>query len=191
MGNPKSTLKWILTAMAVLGMVVLIVVFIQFRRHQDRYVVPLPDIATQALMRLVGLHQTATKDGKVQWKLDAESAELEADSGRMILKSPVVDFHTEDGGIVHLTAEQGVLDTRSNDMQVSGNVRLRDDRYTLLTEMLIYQHAQRTLRSDVPVIIESDAFGLRADTMTYDLEENRALFEGQVEGNLHEDLVIH
>lgn len=190
MADRKRALKWILTAAAALGLVLLIVVFIQFRRQQDRYVVPLPDLAGQALMRLARLHQTATKDGKVQWELDAESARLEADSGRMILDSPVVDFYTDDGGKVLLTAEQGVLDTRSNDMEVRGNVRLHHDRYIFMTEVLVYQHARRILRSDVPVTIEGAGFGLRADTMTYDLEANRAQFDGQVEGDLYEDLAI-
>lgn len=190
MADRRRTLKWVLTAAAVVGIAVLVAVFIQFRRHQDRYVVPLPDVAGQALMRLARLHQTATKDGAVQWELDAESAHLEADSGRMVLTLPVVDFYSDDGEKIHLTAARGVLDTRTNDMEVSGNVRLHHDRYLFETEVLAYEHDRRILRSDVPVRITSATIGLRADTMIYDIEANRAQFDGQVEGELHEDLAI-
>jgi LPS export ABC transporter protein LptC len=190
MADRRSLLKWILTAIAALALVVLIAVFIQFRRQQNEIVVPLPDAATRSLMRLVGLHQTATKDGHVQWELDADAAERETGSGRMILTSPVVVFHTDAGETVHLTATEGVLDTRTNDMEASGNVQLRDDRYTLETEALIYLHDARRLRSNVPVYIHGAVFNLRADAMEYDLDANQAQFEGHVEGHLYEDLAI-
>ena len=190
MADRRSLLKWILTAIAALALVVLIAVFIQFRRQQNEIVVPLPDAVTRSLMRLVRLHQTATKDGQVQWELDADAAELETGSGRMILTSPVVVFHTDGGETVHLTATEGVLDTRTNDMEASGNVQLRDDRYTLETEALIYLHEARRLRSDVPVYIHGAVFKLRADAMEYDLDANQAQFEGHVEGHLYEDLAI-
>ncbi|MBR9981969.1 MAG: LPS export ABC transporter periplasmic protein LptC [Desulfatitalea sp.] len=190
MADRRSLLKWILTAIAALALVVLIAVFIQFRRQQNEIVVPLPDAATRSLMRLVRLHQTATKEGQVQWELDADAAELETGSGRMILTSPVVVFHTDGGETVHLTAAEGVLDTRTNDMEASGNVQLRDDRYTLKTEALIYLHEARRLRSDVPVYIHGAVFDLRADTMEYDLDANQAQFVGHVEGHLYEDLAI-
>lgn len=189
MADRKSALKLILTAATLLGVVALAVVFFQFRRQQLQPL-PIPDLATKALMTLAKVHQTATKDGKVQWELDAATAQLEADSGEMRLTSPRIVFFTDNGDKVLLTAEKGVLNTRNNDMQVSGNVRLRDDRYTLLTEALVYQHDRHILRTDVPVIIIGRAFDLRANKMTYNLEENLAQFDGQVKGNLHEDPAI-
>lgn len=186
MNNSKRILKRILTAAVIIGFAALIVVFFQFRR-QKLDPLPLPNLATKALMTLAKLHQTATKDGKTQWELDAESAQMEADSGHIILTAPRIDFFMEDGTKVHLTADRGLLDTHSNDMQVTGNVYLRNDRYTLLTEALAYHHAKRHLQSDVPVKITNKAFDLRANRMTYSLEENRAQFDGRVEGNLNED----
>ncbi|MCJ8502178.1 LPS export ABC transporter periplasmic protein LptC [Desulfatitalea alkaliphila] len=190
MADRRNLFKWILTVTAILAVAILIAVFFQFRRQQDQYVVPLPDTATRALMRLAQLQQTATKDGRVQWELDAAAAELETGSQRMILTAPEVVFHTEEGDTVHLTAERGVLNTRTNDMEASGNVRVRDDRYTLETEKLIYRHEERLLESDVPVYIHGGAIRLRADTMVYDLNTNQAHFDGHVEGFLYETLAI-
>jgi len=137
-------------------------------------------------MTLAKVHQTATKDGKVQWELDAASAQLEANGGRMILTSPKVQFHMEDGTQVTLTAEQGILHTGNNDMEVTGQVRLHNDQYTLLTETLVYLHEQRVLKSDTPVHIQSATMKLRANRMTYDLTDNRARFDGQVQGDLND-----
>lgn len=189
MANRKRYIKIALTLAVVVGFGVLGTVFLQLRSHQ-RASVPVPMPAVDALMTLAKVHQIATKDGKVQWELDAESAQLEAKGGRMILTAPVVVFYMQDGTKVNLTAEKGILHTDSNDMEVTGNVRLHNDRYTLETETLVYQHKQHLLRSDAPVHIKSAGMALRADKMTYNLDENQAKFVGKVEGNLIDDLPI-
>jgi LPS export ABC transporter protein LptC len=189
MANRKRQIKIVLTGAVVAGLAVLAVVFLQLRSDQEA-ALPVPMPAVDALMTLAKVHQTATKGGKVQWELDAESAQLEAKGGRMILKAPVVEFHMEDGTKVHLTAEKGILHTSSNDMEVTGNVHLHNDRYTLLADVLVYQHKQRMLRSDAPVHIKSAAMTLRADKMTYNLDKNLAKFIGRVEGSLDDGLPI-
>ncbi len=186
MDRRKRTAKIILTAICIAVVAALAFIFFQFKKQQTAPI-PLPKSAVKTLMNLAGIHQTATKDGKIEWELDAESAHLEAQSGRMILNSPVIDFYMEDGTKVHLTAETGVLDTHSNDVQVSGNVLLKNDRYTLTAQELAYDHTDRTLQSDRPVFIKSNAFNLRADTMTYNLKDNLAQFDGRVEGILSEN----
>lgn len=182
----RRIIQYTLIAFAALSVVALGTVFIQFKNEQAQPV-QLPKSATKALMRLAKIHQTATREGKVEWELDAESAQLETQSGRMILKMPTIEFYMQDGQKAHLTAELGVLDTHSNDMQVNGNVRLKNDRYTLLTEALVYDHDDRTLTSEKPIFIKSNAFDLRADKMTYNLDSNLAQFDGQVEGTLSEN----
>ena len=189
MANRKRNMKIVFTAAAVTGLAVLIAVFLQFR-NQQMGALPIPMPAVNALMTLAKVHQTATKDGKVQWELDAASAQLEANGGRMILTAPTVQFHLEDGTQVNLTADQGILHTNNNNMEVTGNVRLQNDRYTLLTEALVYLHSKRILKSNAPVHIQSATAALRADRMTYDLKDNRAQFVGQVEGILNNDLAI-
>lgn len=174
---------------ALVGTTVLLILFLQLRRYQEQPV-PLPDTATRALLTLARVHQTATQDGRLQWELEADSAQLEADTGRMILSAPKVVFYTADGEQVHLTAEQGVLDTRTNDMEAGGNVHLQSDRYVLKTEALVYRHRERILLSEVPVGITGDVFDLRADRMTYNLESNTTDFEGSVEGNVNADLAL-
>ncbi|MFZ1986599.1 MAG: LPS export ABC transporter periplasmic protein LptC [Desulfatitalea sp.] len=185
MADRKHLIKYIIITVVLLIFAALAGLFTHARRPQGQPV-PIPEVATKALMTLVGIHQTATKEGQVQWELDADSAQLEADGNRMILTAPRVDFVMKDGTKVRLTAKQGVLDTHNNDMAVSGEVRLRNDQYLLETEALAYQHDRRTLHSDAPVHIIGPAFDLRADQMTYNLEENRAQFDGRVEGNFNE-----
>ena len=150
----------------------------------------LPETAAKAIMALSNVRQTATKDGSVQWKLTAVSAEMEADTGRMVLKSPQVEFFTEDGGRIHLTASTGILYTRDNNIEVQGNVHLRSDRYTLVTEALTYDNERHLIVTTKEVLISGETIQLHASAMTYDLKVNQARFAGPVKGILHENPVM-
>lgn len=156
------------------------------QRHSGTVTIPIPASSAKALMALSKVHQTATKDGTVQWELDAQSAELEADTGRMVLESPKVEFYLEDGGKVYLTARKGILFTRNNNIQVEGNVRVVNDRYTLVTETLAYEHVERRLVTNRPVQITGRTFELSSATLTYDLNTNQAQLEGTVKGIVYE-----
>jgi LPS export ABC transporter protein LptC len=179
-------IKLTLGALVVVCITAIAWIFYQQRQGMSSVKIPLPASGAKALIALSNVHQTATKDGAVQWKLDAKSAELEADTGRMVLEAPEVEFHLDDGTTVHLTAHKGILFTRNNNIQVQGNVHVINDRYTLVTEMLSYEHAQRLLRTDKPVKITSQAFGLSSAKMTYDLNTNQAQLDGDVNGVIYE-----
>ena len=187
----QKKFKFALLGFLGLTLIIVAVVFIQWQRLPGTGItIPLPPNATKALLALTGVHQTATKNGVVQWELDAESAELESHSGRMFLKAPEVNFFLEDGGQIRLTAERGVLDTKSNDMQVQGNVRVVEDRYTLLTDQLNYNHTERILSSEKPVHVFGQMADLKAASMTFDLNTSQARFEGRVKGILNEHLAL-
>lgn len=160
--------------------------FANFRQLQKPLQSALPKMAAKSLMALHQVRQTATKDGNVQWQLEAEAAELEAETGRMVLQSPKVEFFLEDGAKVHLSAEQGVLNTKNNNMEVRGNVRLRNDQYTLVTAALAYQHERQVITTPTPVDIRGPSIELHAATMTYDMKTNQTQFDGPVQGVLHE-----
>ena len=145
-----------------------------------------PQMAEQSVMYLSGVRQTATKDGAVQWEMEAESAELEAASGRMTLRAPRVAFYLEDGERVYLTADEGVLYTKNNDIEARGNVHIRESRYTFTTETLTYQHDTRVLHSESGVRIESARMTLNAQTLWYNLNSRQALFSGDVQGKIYE-----
>ncbi len=190
MANRTAKFKIALTVVAGLMVVAAIGAFYQYRRYQAKLSISIPSVVSKAVMALSQVRQTATKDGVVQWELEADAAELEAEPGKMVLQSPQVHFYLDDGSKVRLTAQKGILFTRNNDMLVQGNVFIYNDRYTLKTEALAYQHGRRILKADVPVRIAGQAIDLQAATMTYDLNKNQAEFIGQVKGVLHENSAI-
>lgn len=191
MSHRTQRLRRVLLMAVGVSIIAVIWAFYQFRQDRAAVRIPLPPkAATQAIMALSQVHQTATKDGAVQWELDATTAELETGTGKMILQSPKVTFFLDDGTRVKLTAKEGTLHTSSNDIEVRGNVLVRNDRYTLITEVLAYEHEQRVLHADAPVQIIGQDIELKAATMRYDLNANQTRFQGQVEGILFENPAI-
>jgi LPS export ABC transporter protein LptC len=191
MDHRTKRLRRLLLLTVGISLIAVVWVFYQFRQDRAAVRIPLPSqAATQAIMAISQVHQTATKDGAIQWELDAATAELETGTGKMVLKSPKVTFFLDDGTRVNLTAKEGTLHTSSKDIEVRGNVLVRNNRYTLATEVLAYEHQQHVLYADASVQIIGQDLELKAATMHYDLNTNQTRFQGQVEGILFENPAI-
>jgi LPS export ABC transporter protein LptC len=190
MTKRRAKTKLALTLVLGLSLGAMLFYFLHFRQGRRLVQLPLPKAAAKAIMALSKVRQTATKDGVVQWKLEADTAEMDAATGQMVIQSPEINFFLEDGSQVHLTAQKGILDTHANNMEVQGNVHLRSDRYTLVTEALAYDNERRVITTSQAVRISGKTIQLDATTMTYDLKTNQALFGGPVKGILHENPVM-
>jgi LPS export ABC transporter protein LptC len=145
----------------------------------------LPDNASLALS---SIHHTATRNGLVEWQLDADSARYIDSKKEAILENPSVTFHSNQKKTITLTARQGLLNTDSKDIRVTDNVRMDHAAYALETDSLYYQHDARTISSETPVKLSGDAFEVRADTMVFDLNTDQTLFQGRIEGTLREKI---
>jgi len=91
---------------------------------------------------------------------------------------------------VYLTADEGVLKTDSNDIELTGNVILKNENYRLKTENLCYNHRTRVFSSEVPVKITGAGFDLAADSVSFDLNTNKTVFEGSVKGNFRGNVTL-
>jgi LPS export ABC transporter protein LptC len=187
--NPQKLTLGI-TLVAVLALAVVAAFYIGRQTPEDTTDKALPSMTAKALMYLAGVHQTATKNGNVQWELKAQSAELEAATGQMTLQSPEVEFFLESGERVRLTGKEGILNTKTNNIEVRGNVQVVDNRYTLTTDSLAYEHESRMLHAASPVRIVGKTMSLSAASMWYNLNTQQALFSGYVKGRLDEKLPL-
>lgn len=97
-----------------------------------------------------------------------------------------ITFYLKNKTQVYLTANKGILKIDSNDMEILGNVVVKNLTYRLKTENLFYRHNQRIIFSKVPVKVSGAAFNLIADSMSLNLNTNKTMFEGKVQGTLRE-----
>jgi LPS export ABC transporter protein LptC len=131
---------------------------------------------------LEGLHHTGIRNGVKEWLLDAESADYRLEENRAYLSVIEASFFDSDGETVHLSADSGVLKTDSNDLEVSGNVVLKNSQYVMRTDRLLYTESERLFSTLSPVEIRSFSMTQVADGMTYSLETKLIILDGNLEG---------
>lgn len=185
--NPGK-LKFFLISIIIILLGIIIAFFLTYRNILDKTAGFKSPIQSAAKMSLGKLHHTATRDGVIEWSLDASSAKLLDEKKQLILDDLSVVFYMKDGEKAYLTAEKGFLYTDSNDIEVAGNVVVKNENYVFKTEKLNYEHARHILFSNVSVGISSDSKKLTADSIYFDLKTKKTMLEGNVKGTFSENI---
>lgn len=185
--NPSKTsktIKLILLSIILITVGIVIVVYVGYRRISNTPELILSTIEDGANMSIGKIRQTVTRDGKREWSLEADSAHYIEKQKQMILKDLSVTFFLDDNSEVYLSAQKGIVNRDSNDIEVSGNVVIKKDNYRLTTEQLNYDHKQRIIFSKVPVTISGNSTNILADSAIFDLNTKKIRLEGNIEGTL-------
>ncbi|CAB1060255.1 hypothetical protein D1BOALGB6SA_5020 [Olavius sp. associated proteobacterium Delta 1] len=180
-------LSTILLIIILLAIGTVVAVFIGYRKVSNAPELLLSSIKDGANLSLGKIRQTATRDGKKEWSLEAGSAHYMENEKKAILKDLFITYFLEDDQKVYLNADQGILKTDTNDIEFSGNVVIRNENYRLTTEKLSYEHKRRFIFTDDPVNISGDASELSAASATFDLAANKIVLTGNVEAAISRD----
>lgn len=186
----QKKLKFFLISLIFLTFGVVLIVFLQYRHVLEKIDTPVSIGLSKANISIGKAHQTATRNGIREWSLDAASADYTDKNSQAIFKDLAVTFYLKDETKVYLTANQGILKTDSNDMEIYGNVVVKNKDYQLRCENLYYKHDKRIIFSKVPVNITGNSFELIADSMSLNLNTNKALLEGKVKGTFSERFAL-
>ena len=173
-------LSIILLIVILLAIGTVVTVFIGYRQVSNAPELLLSSIKDGANLSLGKIRQTATRDGKKEWSLEAGSAHYIENENKAVLKDLFITYYLKDNKEVYLNADQGILNTETNDIEFSGNVVVRNEEYKLKTEKLDYQHERRFISSDVPVHILGDDADVTANSLTYDLNADKIVLTGNV-----------
>ena len=180
-------LKFILLATIVIALGTVIAIYIQFRSDVDVAEQVVESEEPDATLTVNKIQQTATRDGKKEWSLEASSGHYLDKTRQLLLKDVKVTFFLKDKSEIILKADQGTLNTDTSNIEVSGNVILKNNEYSLLTENLSYVHDQRVLYSKAPVRISGASAELVAESLSFDLDAKRLTLEGGVATTFDED----
>ena len=187
--NPKRV-KLFLIAVVLIMVSLVIIVYVGFRQISDTPTMIMSNIKKGADMSIGKIHQTSTRDGKKEWTLEASSAHYMDSKNHLILKDLSVTFFLKDNQKVYLTADKGKLNTKTNNIDVSGNVIITKDAYVITTDKMIYKHKNRLIFSRDPVFISGNSGKIKADTAAFDLQTNKITLEGKVEGTFKENSAL-
>ena len=174
----KLSIFLLIVILLSVGMVVS--VFIGYRQVSNAPEMLLSSIKEGANLSLGKIRQTATRDGKKEWSLEADSANYMEAENKVDLKNLSVVYFLEDNREVYLTADQGILQTDTNDIEFSGNVVIRNEAYRMKTEHLNYEHGQRIIICDQSIRISGQGAELTAESAKYDLTADKIVLEGNV-----------
>lgn len=182
----NKLIKRLLVIILVLTVGGPIALFMTYRRITEDPNKMVEVIKSKADMVFKNVEQTAIRNGINEWRLNAQAAYLMESQKKMVLEKPKVEFFLENGNNVFLTAQKGILNIDSKDIQVSGNVIVTQNSYTLKTKALTYEHAKKELFTANSVQITGTRFDLTAGSMTVDLTRNIGLFGKGVTGVFNE-----
>ena len=186
----QKKLKVFLISLIFLTFGVILLVFLQYRQVLEKNDSPVSIGKSDANIIIGKAHQTATRNGIKEWSLDAASVDYIDKNSKAVFKDLSVTFYLKDGTMVYITANQGILKTDSNDMEIYGNVVVRNKDYKLKCENLYYKHDKRIIFSKTPVNLTGDSLELVADSMSLDLNTEKASFEGKVKGTFSEQFTL-
>jgi LPS export ABC transporter protein LptC len=95
---------------------------------------------------------------QTRWEILADVAHVDPKADTTRIEGVQLTLFSEKHGIIHVTAQQGVIDNQSRDMQVCGDVRLIvGQEFALSTECLQWYATEQALESVTPVAIDMGA----------------------------------
>ncbi len=144
-------------------------------------------VDSQAALKLNVIEQISKKNGITEWKLKASSATLLKEEDKAVLKDVDLEFYTKEKKTVYLTADRGVLNTKTHDLTLTQNVIVRHQAYTLRSETLHYDKIPHIIHTDSGVLIEDGESTLEADAMEAKLNQNQIILKGHVKGTFSEN----
>jgi lipopolysaccharide export system protein LptA len=159
-------------------------VYVGYRRPSPPDDGDSPPALTPESMTIAGIHQSASRDGRTQWSLDAASGQYRLSEKKVLLQDLHVTFFTRQGREVFLTAKHGTVMTDSNDMEAHDEVVARNELYRLETQRLTYRHEARVIESDTAAKITGPAGEISGDALSINLDTNQMVLKGHVLGTL-------
>jgi LPS export ABC transporter protein LptC len=183
----NKKLSLFLLAIILVAIGTISAVFIGYQRVSSAPEMLLSSIKEGANLSLGKIRQTATRDGKKEWSLEADSAHYIENDKKAVLKNLMITYFLKDNREVYLNAREGILRTDTNDIEFSGNVVIKNEDYRLKTKHLSYKHGPRMIFSNHPVQISGEAVQLSANSIKYDLNTNKIILTGNVAADVSRD----
>lgn len=100
-----------------------------------------------------------TQRQQTRWEILADVAQVDPQADTTTIEGVHITLFSATRGTVQVTARRGVIQNRSKNMQVCGDVRLvMGEEFSLTTECLQWFAAEERLAADTPVTIERGNF---------------------------------
>jgi LPS export ABC transporter protein LptC len=132
-------------ALSIAGLIVLVAFHYMTRKGIEVTVTEDRQIA----VKIHDIHYSRTRDGRVEWVLDARSATSFKVEDVMVFDTVRLVFYAKDGRPYKLSAREGRFDENSGVVEATGDVKIEsvDGTYTLTTEKIRYLSSSKEITS--------------------------------------------
>ncbi len=192
MNQNSKKLKILLGLAIFLFVGIIFAAFAGYRFTAQKPITLISDVQSNANLSIKRFHYTAYKVGIKAWNIDARTAIQVGDGKKAVfeLEDLSATYFTKQGGKVYLLAKHGTLSLGSNNIEVFGDVLVKDESLGIEAEKLQYEHNQNIIHSKTPVTISSDSMHITGNSIIIDLETNRTVLKGDIKGTFSGNFVL-
>lgn len=123
--------------------------------------------------RMEALSLTEVEEGGKRWTLAAESAEYLKDRDEIRISAIQMEFFGEEGRVLHLSCQEGLIHTKTRALTLKGEVVLKDGDLTITTDLAHYRPKERLLLAPDGVVLESPRAKVQGKDLRVELAEKR------------------
>lgn len=161
---PKNAMKfhvnrWPL-ATALLGIAAVLALLVGIGVGTPKRAAEIPGVFKNADAGIEGFSFVQTKDGKMQWKVQARRARIVENESKAVLEDLQVTLFGEEGTQMILEGDEGVVDIESHNFTLKkreGPIPIHlESGYTIYTNQLQWTDQNQEISTDAPVTIHGD-----------------------------------
>lgn len=135
-------------------------------------------------MVLNNIHHESMRHGIKEWAIDAKKALYLNAENKILFDDIATTFFLKDGETILLTGRRGVLNTETQDMEMTGNVVAHGKGYEISTKALSYRHQTRTITSAAPFSLVGGPIRLTGHGIQFDLDSGKLKVQEKVIANI-------
>jgi LPS export ABC transporter protein LptC len=115
---------------------------------------PKPAVSSGEKAQMESLSLTEIEEGGQRWKLKAAKAEYLKNNNEIRIRDVYLEFYGADQQTVYLWGKVGLVNTKTRDLVIKGDVRLKKGDLTIFTPEIQYFQKNRTLVAPEDVLLE-------------------------------------
>jgi LPS export ABC transporter protein LptC len=138
---------------------------------------PPAETSSEEKAKMETLSLTQTEEGGQRWKLNAKKAEYLANRDEIRIRDVYLEFYGQDQVTVYLWGNEGLVNTKSRDLVVKGDVKLERDDVTVHTPEIQYFHKEHALVAPEEVLLESPQAQVTGKDLHIDLTKKHLIMK--------------
>ncbi len=167
----KKLLKKLLLLVS-LSLIILMAVFLVRNRNKLPKSFNVEIVKTGVNVSIEDFHLTEEKEGKKQWELSADKAEVVNSKGITRLRNIEMNFFQKNGDELFVSADKGIIQNSNKNIELIGNIKVSNlDGYILTTEKLKWTSDKKTILSDEKIEITGVDLNIIGKRMAVDVEK--------------------